>query len=89
LLEILQGDVEVGKHVMTERFDLAHVGALAGIPVRVDCVWSDPFLSASESLAQVLPSDDVHFEPGGHDPQFWADRAPAQLRFLADDVPVS
>jgi hypothetical protein len=44
---------------------LAHVGALAGIPVRVDCGWLDPFLSASESLARVLPSDDVHSEPGG------------------------
>jgi enterochelin esterase-like enzyme len=61
---------------------LGHIRDLMGIPVRVDCGESDPFLFASQDLARLLPAGSVHFEPGGHSEHYWEARGPAQLRFL-------
>jgi S-formylglutathione hydrolase FrmB len=63
---------------------MAGSSMLARAVVRVDCGLSDPFLPASQALARVLrhPSS-VDLSPGAHDPSFWAQRGPAQLRFLA------
>jgi len=61
---------------------ISHLARLEGIPVRIDEGESDPFLPASQRLEQLLPAGSVHFEPGGHDAQFWSARGPAQLQFL-------
>lgn len=61
---------------------ISHVGALTGIPIRIDEGEADPFLWASQRLQELLPPGSVHFEPGAHDAGFWAARGPAQLRFL-------
>jgi S-formylglutathione hydrolase FrmB len=62
---------------------VAHLGALSGIPVRVACGLSDPFLPASRQLATLLPPGDVLLAPGAHDDTFWKAHGPAMIAFLA------
>lgn len=59
------------------------VDRLAGIPVRLDCGLSDPFLAANRALAQRLADVETHFEPGGHEDSWWHARAGAEMAWLA------
>jgi enterochelin esterase-like enzyme len=66
---------------------MARSNTLARAVVRVDCGLSDPFLPASQALALVLHRPrPVNLSPGAHDPTFWAQRGPAQLRVLASQL---
>ena len=52
---------------------------LAGIPVRLDCGTSDPFIAANRTLARRLPGVEAHFTPGGHDDDFWGGNVAAEM----------
>lgn len=56
---------------------------LAGIPVRLDCGTSDPFIAANRELARRLTSAEAHFTPGGHDDAFWSGNVAAELAWAA------
>lgn len=56
---------------------------LSEIPVRLDCGTEDPFIVGNQALARRLTHAETHFEPGGHDNGFWADRARDHLQWLA------
>jgi enterochelin esterase-like enzyme len=66
---------------------LAHPDALAGIPVRLDCGTSDPFISANRELASRLRAVTPTFDTGGHTTGYWRDHAGAQLRWVAAQQP--
>lgn len=56
---------------------------LAGIPVRLACGQSDPFLAATKSFARGVPLlKGADFRIGGHTDSFWRDTAAAQLAFV-------
>ncbi|MEW1951875.1 alpha/beta hydrolase-fold protein [Terrabacter sp. NPDC080008] len=59
------------------------VKLLAGIPVRLDCGESDPFIRANRALAGQVPGVETHFEPGGHEDGWWRDHAAAEMQWLA------
>lgn len=59
------------------------VSRLAGMPVRLDCGESDPFIRANRALAQRLPDVETHFEPGGHEDDWWRAHAAAEMTWLA------
>lgn len=56
---------------------------LAGIPVRLDCGTSDPFIAANRTLARRLPGVEAHFTPGGHDDDFWGGNVAAEMAWAA------
>ncbi len=59
------------------------VDRLAGIPVRLDCGRSDPFIAANRALAQRLTGVEAHFDSGGHQDAWWRAHAPAEMAWLA------
>ena len=61
---------------------LAATAALAGIPVRVSCGTSDPFLPGVEALLRALPACGRDLGPGAHTLGWWQHAAPAQLAFV-------
>lgn len=61
---------------------LAGAGSLTGIPVRVSCGTSDPFLPGVKVLLAAVPSALDDLAPGGHTVQWWQHAAPAQLAFV-------
>lgn len=62
---------------------LARPDAWRGIPVRLDCGESDPFVAANRVLARRMAPPPVSlFRPGGHTAGYWRSVAPDQLRFL-------
>jgi len=60
---------------------LAGASRLAGIPVRVTCGTSDPFLPGARALLRRVPWAERDLGPGGHDEAWWRQVAPAQLAF--------
>jgi pimeloyl-ACP methyl ester carboxylesterase len=60
---------------------LTHSARLAGIPLRVTCGTSDPFIGGVRELVRQVPSAERQLEPGGHDPAWWLHVAPQQLAF--------
>lgn len=56
--------------------------ALVGIPIRVTCGTSDPFLPGVKAFLQVVPGADQDLRPGGHNIAFWQDAALGQLAFV-------
>ena len=56
---------------------------LEGIPVRLDCGTSDPFLAANRELARRRPGTEAHFTEGGHDDDFWGGNAPDEMAWAA------
>jgi S-formylglutathione hydrolase FrmB len=58
---------------------LAHSSRLAGIPLRVTCGTSDPFIGGVRDLLRRVPAAERQLEPGGHDPAWWQHVAPQQL----------
>lgn len=59
------------------------VPRLHGIPVRLDCGTSDPFIAANRTLARRLPGCEAHFTPGGHDDDFWSGNVAAEMAWAA------
>lgn len=60
----------------------------AGIPIRLACGTSDPFIAADKVFVDGFPATAPYnvtgvFVPGGHDGNFWAAQAQGQLAFLA------
>jgi enterochelin esterase-like enzyme len=60
---------------------LASAGRLSGIPVRVSCGTSDPFLPGVRDLLRRLPSAERELGPGEHNAAWWQHAAPSQLAF--------
>jgi S-formylglutathione hydrolase FrmB len=60
---------------------LQHTAQLTGIPTRVTCGTSDPFIGGARELLRRLASAERQLEPGGHDTAWWQHVAPAQLAF--------
>jgi S-formylglutathione hydrolase FrmB len=61
---------------------IAHAGELRGMPVRVDCGESDPFIQGNREFAQAAGAA-ASFAPGCHDRGFWRRVAPAQVAWAA------
>ena len=58
--------------------------ALASIPIRIDCGYSDPFYGATREFVAQLPTAPAGgFSPGGHDAGFWSAQLPAELNWMA------
>ena len=58
--------------------------ALASIPIRIDCGYSDPFYAATKQFIAQLPSPPAGgFSAGGHDAGFWSAQLPAEIGWMA------
>ena len=60
---------------------VAHSDRLRGIPLRVVCGLSDPFLPGVKRLLAKVPAEH-YFGRGGHSGSFWNPTHPAQLAFV-------
>lgn len=58
--------------------------ALASIPIRIDCGYSDPFYAATKQFIAQLPNPPAGgFSAGGHDAGFWSAQLPAEIGWMA------
>jgi len=56
---------------------------LRGIPLRIDCGASDPFVDRVREFRDSLdPTPAGGIEEGGHDGRFWSRQTPAELAFV-------
>ena len=63
---------------------VAGLPALASIPIRIDCGYSDPFFAATKAFIAQLPTPPAGgFSPGGHDSAYWSSQLPAEIGWLA------
>lgn len=80
-------ETPAGAYDDREDFDrhsiFGRVDRLAGIPVRLDCGRSDPFVAANRALAEQLPGVEAHFDAGGHEDAWWRTHAAAEMAWLA------
>jgi pimeloyl-ACP methyl ester carboxylesterase len=60
---------------------LRHSDRLAGVPTRVTCGTSDPFIGSVRALIRRAPAVEHLIGPGGHDLAWWMHAAPSQLAF--------
>ena len=60
---------------------------LVGIPLRVTCGTSDPFVPGVNQLLARVPSAERELGPGGHDRAWWDHAAPGQVAFVARHLP--
>ncbi len=65
----------------------ARASALAGMPVRLDCGTSDPFIAANRAFATLVPQAVVTFDAGGHDDGYWRPHGIRQLEWFAQTLP--
>jgi enterochelin esterase-like enzyme len=65
---------------------LAQHARLGGVPLRVACGTSDPFLPGVKALLSAVPTALRDLSPGGHDLAFWQHAAPAQLAFVGQHL---
>lgn len=65
----------------------ARASALAGMPVRLDCGTSDPFIAANRAFATLVPQAVVTFDAGGHDDAYWRPHGIRQLEWFAQTLP--
>jgi enterochelin esterase-like enzyme len=61
---------------------LRYTSRLHGVPLRVTCGTSDPFLPGVRRLLEQVPTAARDLRPGGHDDAFWRGSAPKQLAFV-------
>jgi S-formylglutathione hydrolase FrmB len=61
---------------------LTRTRLLRGIPLRVTCGLSDPFVQGTRKLLAAVPTAERDLRPGGHTPEFWRGSAPGQLAFV-------
>jgi pimeloyl-ACP methyl ester carboxylesterase len=65
-----------------ERHDVLGMSSrLSGIPTRVTCGTSDPFIGGVRELVRRAPQVQHLLGPGGHDLAWWMHAAPSQLAF--------
>ena len=72
------GRADFDRHSIFNRLD-----GLRGVPVRLDCGVSDPFIAANRVLAQRLSGTEAHFTPGGHDDDFWSGNVSGEMTWAA------
>ena len=60
---------------------LASARRLSGVPVRVSCGTSDPFIPGVRALLRAVPTAEHDLAPGVHDVAWWQHAAPGQLAF--------
>ena len=65
---------------------IAQHAQLKGIPVRISCGTSDPFLPGVRALLTAAPALQHDLSPGGHDLAFWQHAAPSQLAFVGQHL---
>jgi enterochelin esterase-like enzyme len=65
---------------------IARHADLSGIPVRVACGTSDPFVPGVRALLAAVPTAEHDLSPGGHDLAFWQHAAPGQLAFVGQHL---
>jgi S-formylglutathione hydrolase FrmB len=61
---------------------IAQRARLRGVPLRVACGTSDPFLPGVKAFLTAIPAAEHDLSPGGHDLAFWQHAAPGQLAFV-------
>ena len=61
---------------------LAALSRLSGIPLRVSCGTSDPFIGTTRTLLSRLPAASRDLGPGRHNVAWWEHAAPGQLAFV-------
>jgi pimeloyl-ACP methyl ester carboxylesterase len=67
----------------------ARVSAFAGMPVRLDCGTSDPFIAADRAFAATLGTAEATFDSGGHDDAYWQPHGIQQLEWFARTLPAT
>lgn len=65
---------------------LAGSAGLRGIPTRVTCGTSDPFLPGVRELLRRVPSAQRELGPGEHNSDWWQHAAPSQLAFVGSHL---
>jgi enterochelin esterase-like enzyme len=61
---------------------LGHLDRLQGLPLRVGCGRSDPFIATNRALVKALPGTERSFPRGGHNLGCWNLLRPGDVRFL-------
>ena len=61
---------------------LTGASRLVGVPLRVTCGTSDPFLPGVRGLLKRVPSAQHELGPGAHNRAWWDHAAPGQLAFV-------
>lgn len=64
----------------------ANLGALKGIPLRVECGTGDPFVGTARTLVGRVPGAVIDVRSGCHDGGYWRSVAGRQLAWLAARV---
>jgi len=64
----------------------ARAGALSGMPLRLDCGASDPFIAANRAFVKLVPHAVVTFDAGGHDDTYWRAHGIRQLEWFAQTL---
>ena len=60
------------------------LGALNGIPLRIDCGYDDPFYPATQQFIAQLPTPPAGgFSPGGHNASYWSSQLTSELTWAA------
>ena len=60
------------------------LGALDGIPLRIDCGYDDPFYPATQQfIAQLAAPPAGGFSPGGHNASYWSSQLTGELTWAA------
>lgn len=61
---------------------LGQLERLQGLPLRVGCGHSDPFIATNRALVKALPQTEHAFPRGGHNTRCWNLLRPGDMRFL-------
>jgi hypothetical protein len=64
-----------------------HLSDLTGVPVMINCGDGDYFAAAARHMLGAIPGAVGGISPGCHLQSFWHGQEPAQLRFLARQLP--
>ena len=71
-----------GPQDFAEHDVLGHLDRLQGVPLRVGCGRSDPFIATNRYLVRALPQTEQAFPRGGHNTGCWNLLRPGDVRFL-------
>jgi hypothetical protein len=59
-------------------------GVVGGVPIRIDCGRSDPFVATARALIKDIPGAVGEISSGCHARSFWRRHVTSQLEFIAD-----
>jgi enterochelin esterase-like enzyme len=65
---------------------MGHLERLSGLPLRVGCGRSDPFIATNRALVAALPRTEHAFPRGGHNTGCWNLLRPGNVRFLGNHL---